>query len=40
MNPLLTKKLEAGIPYLVIYSAFNPSSLSETKDLTVKIYKA
>ncbi|MDE5565532.1 MAG: hypothetical protein K2I77_00975, partial [Anaeroplasmataceae bacterium] len=40
MNPLLTRELEAGIPYFVIYSAYNPSSLQETKNVTLKIKKA
>ena len=39
MNPLLTTYLTADVPYLIIYSAFNPSSLSETTDLTLHITK-
>ncbi len=40
MNPLLTTTLEANVPYLIIYSAFNPNSLTSTQDLTVKINKS
>lgn len=40
MNPLLTTYLEANIPYLIIYSAYNPSSLAETTDLTLHITKS
>ena len=39
MNPLLTTTLEANVPYLIIYSAYNPNSLTETQNLTVKINK-
>lgn len=39
MNPLLTTALEANVPYLIIYSAYNPNSLTETQSLTVQISK-
>lgn len=39
MNPLLTRELEANIPYLIIYSAYNPYFLNETKDITLRIKK-
>lgn len=39
MNPLLTTTLEADVPYLVIYSAFDPYSLTSTQSLTVQIRK-
>lgn len=40
LNPLLTTSLSADIPYLIIYSAFNPKLLTQKSDLTVKIRKA
>lgn len=39
MNPLLTVELSANIPYLIIYSAYNPGGLTEQKELSVHIYK-
>jgi len=38
-NPLLTKTLSSGIKYLIVYSAWNPSSLQETVPITIRIYK-
>lgn len=32
--------LDANVPYLIIYSAYNPNSLTETQNLTVKISKS
>lgn len=40
MNPLLTTYLDANIPYLIIYSAYNPGSPAETRDLTLHIIKS
>lgn len=40
MNPLLTTYLDANVPYLIIYSAYNPGSLAETTDLTLHITKS
>jgi len=37
LNPLLTTNLDARISYLVIFSAYNPNSLTSTKNLTLKI---
>ncbi len=37
LNPSLTTMLITGIPYLIIYSAYNPSALTETKNLTLSI---
>ena len=39
MNALLEIQLEEDVPYLIIYSAYSPNSLSEQKDLTLKISK-
>lgn len=39
LNPLLTTTLDARISYLVIFSAYNPNTLTSTKNLTVKINK-
>ena len=39
LNASLTIELSQNIPYLVIYSAYNPNSLTEQKDLTLKIRK-
>lgn len=39
LNALLEIELEEDVPYLIIYSAYNPNSLSEQKDLTLKISK-
>ena len=38
-NPLMTTYLTANVPYLVIYSAYNPASLTEDLDLTLRISK-
>lgn len=38
-NPLMTTYLDANIPYLIVYSAYNPSSLSATTDLRLHITK-
>lgn len=35
LNPMLTRTLEAGVPYLVIFSAYNPSSLTDTADVSI-----
>ena len=34
-NPLLTKRLEAGVPYYIIVSAFNPNSMTSPKQVTL-----
>lgn len=39
LNPSLTTHLNADVPYLIIYCAYNPSTLTETMDLTLKIRK-
>jgi hypothetical protein len=39
MNPMLTITLTANVPYVIIYSAYNPSRLTERKDLSVLISK-
>lgn len=39
LDASLTIKLSANVQYLVIYSAYDPNSLSESKDLTLKIRK-
>lgn len=39
LNALLEIELAENIPYLVIYSAFSPNSMSEQKDLTLHITK-
>lgn len=36
-NPLLNTYLVTGTPYLIIFSAYNPSALTETKDMVLKI---
>lgn len=38
-NALITKNLEAGVPYLIIYSAFNIQSTSYVGKIQVKITK-
>lgn len=38
-NPLLTTTLTANVPYLIIYSAYNPSTLTATMRLTLNINK-
>lgn len=40
MNPLLTTYLDENVPYLVIYSAYNPNALTETTYLTLHISKS
>ena len=39
LNPLLTKTLTAGVPYLVIYCPYNPNALSSMQRLTLIISK-
>lgn len=39
LNAKLTKNLDANVPYLVIYSAYNPSNSSATGDLKLTITK-
>ncbi len=39
LNSLLTVDLSANIPYLIVYSAYNPGGQTEQKDLSVHIYK-
>ena len=39
LNPLLTKTLTAGVPYLIICTPFNPSSLTSTIGFSLKINK-
>ncbi len=39
LNPLLTKTLTAGVPYLIICTPFNPSSLTSTIGFALKINK-
>ncbi len=39
LNPLITLNLEKDIPYLIVYSAYNPGLVDETENLTVKIGK-
>lgn len=36
-NPLLIKYLEAGVPYLVVYSMYNPNSIDSTKNLVLSV---
>lgn len=38
-NPLLSKKLSAGVKYLIIYSAYNPNTLAQITSITLRIYK-
>ena len=37
MNPLITTHLDAGVPYLIIFSAYNPHSVPESGDTTLTI---
>lgn len=39
MNPMLTIALTANVPYVIIYSAYNPSRLTERTGLSVLISK-
>lgn len=39
LNAKLTTTLVSGRRYLIIYSAFNPSQLTESRDLTLTIQK-
>ena len=39
LNTLLTTNLTAGIPYLIIYSTYNPGSLTSRVDLTLAVKK-
>lgn len=39
LNPLLTTNLTAGVPYLIIYSTYNPSSLASKTGFTLAINK-
>ena len=36
-DPYIIPTLEAGVPYLIVYSVYNPSALEETINLTIKI---
>ncbi|MBO5357433.1 MAG: hypothetical protein J6A95_06650 [Clostridia bacterium] len=36
-NPFLSKHLRSGITYLIIYSAYNPVYIEDTKNLTISI---
>ena len=37
MNPLITRQLKAGVPYLIVFSAFNINSPSSVGDIGVSI---
>lgn len=37
LNPLLTSYLLTGTPYLIVFSAYSPLELTETKSLTLRI---
>lgn len=39
LNPLLTTRLDANVPYLIIYSAIDLNSFTQKSDLKVKISK-
>lgn len=38
-NPLLTKRLEAGVPYFIICSAYNPNSVTQDQNFALIISK-
>lgn len=38
-NPLLTKRLEAGVSYFIVVSAYNPNSMTSPKQVTLIVSK-